>query len=126
MKSISYDIRRGACPRFGQYISMDLYEVWRTPAIRGKPFLALLTAVCRADPAPVIHYAPTENLEHVDVALIDRAEQEIDMAAYVLTDWRHSPRVAAITRYGHADHGRPWHCPRGAHGQCQPITSIGF
>ena len=27
------------------------------------------------------------NLEHVDVALIDRAEHEIDMAAYVLTDW---------------------------------------
>jgi hypothetical protein len=28
-----------------------------------------------------------ENLEHIDVALIDRAEREIDMAAYVLTDW---------------------------------------
>jgi hypothetical protein len=27
-----------------------------------------------ADPAPVIHYAPTENLEHIDVDLIDRAE----------------------------------------------------
>ncbi len=26
-----------------------------------------------ADPAPAIHYAPIENLEHVDVALIDRA-----------------------------------------------------
>jgi hypothetical protein len=48
-------------------------------------FLASL-APCRADPAPVIHYAPGENLEHVDVALIDRAEHEIDMAAYVLTD----------------------------------------
>jgi hypothetical protein len=34
-----------------------------------------------ADPAPVIHHAPGENLEHVDVALIDRAEHEIDMAA---------------------------------------------
>jgi hypothetical protein len=41
----------------------------------------------KADPAPVIHYAPAESLEHVDVALIDRAEHEIDMAAYVLTDW---------------------------------------
>jgi hypothetical protein len=29
-----------------------------------------------------IHYAPGENLEHIDVALIDRAER--DMAAYVL------------------------------------------
>jgi hypothetical protein len=36
---------------------------------------------CAADPAPAIHYAPAENLEHVDVALIDRAEHEIDMAA---------------------------------------------
>jgi hypothetical protein len=34
---------------------------------------------CAADPAPAIHYAPAENLEHVDVALIDRAEHEIDM-----------------------------------------------
>jgi DNA-binding XRE family transcriptional regulator len=40
-----------------------------------------------AEPAPVIHYAPGENLEHVDVALIDSAAREIDMAAYVLTDW---------------------------------------
>ena len=50
-------------------------------------FLALLTPPCCADPAPIIHYAPGENLEHVDVALIDRAQHEIDMAAYVLTDW---------------------------------------
>src|SRR5580704_1368598 len=49
----------------------------------------------RADPAPAIHYAPAENLEHVDVALIDRAENEIDMAAYVLTDW---PIMQALTR----------------------------
>jgi hypothetical protein len=37
-------------------------------------------ALCCADPAPVIHYAPAENLELIDVALIDRAEHEIDMA----------------------------------------------
>jgi phosphatidylserine/phosphatidylglycerophosphate/cardiolipin synthase-like enzyme len=36
-----------------------------------------------------------ENLEHIDVALIDRAEREIDMAAYVLTDW---PVMQALTR----------------------------
>jgi hypothetical protein len=47
-----------------------------------------------ADPAPVI-YAPGENLEHVDVALIDSAEREIEMAAYVLTDW---PDMQALTR----------------------------
>ena len=52
-------------------------------------------APCGADPAPVIHYAPGENLEHVDVALIDPAEREIDMAAYVLTDW---PILQALTR----------------------------
>jgi len=48
-------------------------------------FLASL-APCSADPAPIIHYAPAGNLEHIDVALIDRAEHEIDLAAYVLTD----------------------------------------
>jgi phosphatidylserine/phosphatidylglycerophosphate/cardiolipin synthase-like enzyme len=48
-----------------------------------------------ADPAPTIHYAPAENLEHIDVALIDRAKHEIDMAAYVLTDW---PIIQALTR----------------------------
>ncbi len=56
--------------------------------------LASLAPSC-ADPAPAIHYAPAENLEHVDVALIDRAEHEIDMAAYVLTDW---PVMQALTR----------------------------
>jgi phosphatidylserine/phosphatidylglycerophosphate/cardiolipin synthase-like enzyme len=44
---------------------------------------------------PVIHYASAENLEHIDVALIDRAEHEIDTAAYVLTDW---PVMQALTR----------------------------
>ncbi len=36
-----------------------------------------------------------ENLEHIDVALIDSAQHEIDMAAYVLTDW---PVMQALTR----------------------------
>ncbi|MGH6839576.1 MAG: phospholipase D-like domain-containing protein, partial [Methylocella sp.] len=39
------------------------------------------------DPAPVIHYAPVENFEQADVALIERAEHDIDIAAYVPTDW---------------------------------------
>jgi phosphatidylserine/phosphatidylglycerophosphate/cardiolipin synthase-like enzyme len=43
--------------------------------------------------------APMENLEHVDVALIDR-EHEIDLAAYVLTDWL---IMQGLT--GAADHG---------------------
>jgi phosphatidylserine/phosphatidylglycerophosphate/cardiolipin synthase-like enzyme len=54
---------------------------------------ALVLALCsygRSDPAPVIHYAPAENLEHIDVALIDRAGHDIDMA-----DW---PVMQALTR----------------------------
>ena len=50
---------------------------------------------CLADPAPVIRYAPVENLEQADVALIDSAEHEIDIAAYVLTDW---PVMSALLR----------------------------
>ncbi len=64
------------------------------PRIAASLLLASL-APCWADPAPVIHYAPNENLEHVDVALINSAEHEIDMAAYVLTDW---PVMQALTR----------------------------
>ena len=56
-------------------------------------FVSLLR--CLADPAPVIHYAPVENLEQADVALIDRAEHDIDIAAYVLTDW---PVMRALIR----------------------------
>ena len=52
-------------------------------------------SACRADPAPVIHYAPVENLEHADVALIDQAEHNIDLAAYVMTDW---PVMRALIR----------------------------
>lgn len=50
---------------------------------------------CLADPPPAIHYAPLENLEHTDVALIDQAEHNIDFAAYVLTDW---PVMRALIR----------------------------
>jgi phosphatidylserine/phosphatidylglycerophosphate/cardiolipin synthase-like enzyme len=32
------------------------------------------------------HYAPNEDLERIDVALLGGAEKQIDMAAYVLTD----------------------------------------
>jgi hypothetical protein len=41
-----------------------------------------LTALtpCSTETAPVIHYAPAENLEHNDVALSDCAKHEIDMA----------------------------------------------
>lgn len=34
-----------------------------------------------------IHYAPAEDLEAIDVALIDEAQTAIDIDAYVLSDW---------------------------------------
>jgi hypothetical protein len=46
---------------------------------------------CWADPAPVIHYAPAENLEHIDVALIDTAKREIDMAKKMVKSARPRP-----------------------------------
>lgn len=61
-------------------------------SITAVTFLAVATP-CVADPA--IHYAPAENLEKIDVALIDAARREIDIAAYVLTDW---PVMQALTR----------------------------
>lgn len=56
-------------------------------------FLASIAA--RADRAPIIHYAPAQNLERIDVGLIDRARATIDMAAFILTDW---PVMAALDR----------------------------
>jgi phosphatidylserine/phosphatidylglycerophosphate/cardiolipin synthase-like enzyme len=34
-----------------------------------------------------VHYAPAENLEHLDVSLLGQAHSSIDMAAYSLTDF---------------------------------------
>jgi DNA-binding XRE family transcriptional regulator len=64
---------------------LNLFRALLTAAL----FVALVAPPCCADPAPVIHYAPIENLEHID------PEHEIDMAAYVLTDW---PVMQALTR----------------------------
>jgi hypothetical protein len=48
---------------------------------------SILLAICAPGMAdPAIHYAPAENLEHIDVALINSAKHEIDLAAYVMTD----------------------------------------
>ena len=63
-------------------------------AITSAVFVAI-SAMSRADPATIIHYAPAENLEHVDFALIDSAQHEIEFAVYVLTDW---PVVQALKR----------------------------
>lgn len=51
--------------------------------------LALIFGLSAATPmhAADVHYAPTENLEHIDVALIGTARERIEIAAYVLSDW---------------------------------------
>jgi hypothetical protein len=50
-------------------------------AILASAFFVAIGALGYADPAPIIHYAPAENLEHIDVELIDGARREIDFAA---------------------------------------------
>jgi phosphatidylserine/phosphatidylglycerophosphate/cardiolipin synthase-like enzyme len=56
--------------------------------------LALALLVFAAQAAePEIHYAPVENLEHIDLALIRSATKSVDMAAFTLTDW---PIIAAL------------------------------
>jgi radical SAM superfamily enzyme YgiQ (UPF0313 family) len=58
-----------------------------------------------------VHYAPNEDLESIDVALIGEAEKQIDIAAYVLTD---KAVIEALRR------GRAWregaHLARRRHG----------
>jgi phosphatidylserine/phosphatidylglycerophosphate/cardiolipin synthase-like enzyme len=52
-------------------------------------FAILAGATARSSPAtePEIYYAPVENLEHIDIALIRSATKSVDIAAYSLTDW---------------------------------------
>jgi hypothetical protein len=71
---------------------MKLFQV----ALISAGFVAV-GALSRADPVPgpMVHYAPAENLEHIDVELIDSARHEIEFAAYVLTDW---PVMQALKR----------------------------
>jgi phosphatidylserine/phosphatidylglycerophosphate/cardiolipin synthase-like enzyme len=63
----------------------------------GSAFAFVLASLwlAHADSPPIVHYAPVENLEHVDVALLDKAERKIDIAAYVLTD---RPVISALIR----------------------------
>ncbi len=75
-------------------MSMTLFRVF--PVTASLFFAA--SAPCWADPAPLIHYAPVVNLEHIDVALIDTARREINMAAYVPTDWPMRPLSVRLQR----------------------------
>src|SRR3984893_3829771 len=84
-----------------RHASPPCYPSWSVSLNLSRTSIAaILFLAGKAEPAPAIHYAPAENLEHIDVVLIDRAEHEIDMAAYVLTDW---PVMQALTRA--AGHG---------------------
>jgi hypothetical protein len=44
---------------------LNLFRALLTAAL----FVALVAPPCCADPAPVIHYAPIENLEHIDPSM---------------------------------------------------------
>ena len=79
-------------------------------------------AACFADPEPVIHYSPVENLKYTDSTLIDRAEHNIDFAAYVLTDW---PVMRALIRAAgsHGAHIFRWKKNRRA-GACATFSGI--
>jgi phosphatidylserine/phosphatidylglycerophosphate/cardiolipin synthase-like enzyme len=63
------------------------------PRLGGGLIRLSLSAPSPEDPAPPIHYAPAENLEHIDVGLLDSAKHGID--AFVLTDW---PVIQALRR----------------------------
>lgn len=56
------------------------------PALLLAAVVSAMPAVASATEAVEIHYAPVENLEHIDVGLIDQAGDSLDMAAYILTD----------------------------------------
>ena len=60
----------------------------RLSVVAGLLALFAFTAPATADPVE-IHYAPVENLERVDVALLQSARSKIDLTAFSLTDRRH-------------------------------------
>jgi len=56
-----------------------------------KPALLGLLTLLSLSPALTgveVHYAPAERLDAIDAELIGEATSSIDLAAYVLTDWR--------------------------------------
>ncbi|HXW72768.1 MAG TPA: hypothetical protein VEK34_15315 [Methylocella sp.] len=77
---------------------MDVLSFRILVAIAATVAPCLLATAC---PAPAIHFAPAENLERIDVELIEAARHEIDLAAFMLTDW---PILQALG--GAADRGR--------------------
>jgi hypothetical protein len=45
-----------------------------THAILASAAFVAIGALSRTDPAPTVHYAPAENLKHIDAGLIDSAQ----------------------------------------------------
>lgn len=57
-------------------------------AILGTAAMATFVRVAPANADPIeTHYAPVENLERVDAALLASARSKIDLTAFSLTDW---------------------------------------
>lgn len=46
----------------------------------------IATVLCAPSNATEIHYAPAENLEHIDVQLLGTARETIDIAGFIVTD----------------------------------------
>ena len=46
------------------------------------------------------HFAPAENLESIDAALIVDAQSSIDIAAYILSDWTLQDNLVAAAKRG--------------------------
>jgi hypothetical protein len=92
MGKIFRENRLRPCPRLGKGQPVISYlrhlgglKVMALLSFRTGGALALVfvsLSLTRADSPPIVHYAPVENLEHLDVALLDRAERKIDIAAY--------------------------------------------
>jgi phosphatidylserine/phosphatidylglycerophosphate/cardiolipin synthase-like enzyme len=80
--------RRPPGPRYETLLDMDEQIMKARMPIQIATILAFAAAgAAQADPLTVeTHYAPTENLEKIDVAQLTAAREKIDMAAYVLTD----------------------------------------
>ncbi len=70
-------------------------SVFHGSPVAGLALVAIAVATPALTPVSAIYYAPTENLERIDVALLDQAKTSVDMAAYVLTDW---PVMEALSR----------------------------
>ena len=79
--------RASVAPKLLEPREMRMSLRWpRLLAVLGLTISPGFAASLRDEPAIEVHYAPAENLERLDAALIASARQRIDLAAYTLTD----------------------------------------